>query len=172
MSIMKRPTPSAIKLQELTALAVFAALMVATQVALSQLPNIEVVSLLIILATVFLGPKALLSIFVFVLVEGLIYGFHLWWINYLYVWPLLALIVWGLRRWSHPILWAVVAGFFGLLFGTLCSIPYFLTGGWGAGIGYIIQGIPFDITHAIGNIASVLLLYFPLEKVLKRVLPQ
>jgi energy-coupling factor transport system substrate-specific component len=77
-----------------------------------------------------------------------------------------------LRRWSHPILWAVVAGFFGLLFGTLCSIPYFLTGGWGAGIGYIIQGIPFDITHAIGNIASVLLLYFPLEKVLKRVLPQ
>ncbi len=169
---MKQPTPSAIKLRELTALAVFAALMIATQVALAQLPNIEVVTLLIILATVFLGPKTLLAVAVFILAEGLIYGFHIWWINYLYVWPLLVLIVWGLRKWSHPILWAVVSGFFGLLFGTLCSIPYFITGGWGAGIGYIIQGIPFDLTHSIANIALAALLYYPLEKVLAKVLPK
>ena len=170
-SIMKRLIPSAFKLRELTALAVFAALMIAMQVALAQLPNIEVITLLIILATVFLGPKALLAVWVFVLVEGLIYGFHIWWINYLYVWPLLVLLVWALRRWSHPILWAVVAGLFGLFFGTLCSIPYFITGGWGAGFGYILQGIPFDLAHCIGNIASVLLLYYPLERILKRILP-
>lgn len=171
-SIMKRPIPSAIKLRELTALAVFAALMIALQVALAQLPNIEAVTLLIILATVFMGPKALLAVAVFVVAEGLIYGFHIWWINYLYVWPLLVLAVWGLRRWSHPLLWAVVAGFFGLLFGTLCSIPYFITGGWGAGIAYIIQGIPFDLAHCIGNVASALLLYYPLERVLCKVLPK
>lgn len=172
MSIMKQPIPSAIKLRELTALAVFAALMIATQVALAQLPNIEVVSLLIILATVFMGPKALLAVAVFVLAEGLIYGFHIWWINYLYVWPMLVLTVCALKKWSHPILWAVVAGLFGLLFGTLCSIPYFITGGWGAGIGYIIQGIPFDLVHCIGNVATVGLLYYPLEKVLTKVLPK
>ena len=171
-SIMKQPIPSAIKLRELTALAVFAALMIALQVALAQLPNVEVVTLLIILATVFMGPKALLAVAVFVLAEGLIYGFHIWWINYLYVWPALVLVVWGLRKWSHPILWAVVAGFYGLLFGTLCSIPYFITGGWGAGIGYIIQGIPFDLVHCIANVALVALLYYPLERVLARVLPK
>lgn len=170
---MKRPTPSApIKLRELAALAVFAALMIALQVAMAQLPNIEPVTLLIILATVFMGPKSLLAVFTFVLAEGLIYGFHIWWINYLYVWPLLVLIVWGLRRWSHPLLWAVVAGAFGLFFGTLCSLPYFLTGGIGAGIGYIIQGIPFDLVHCISNIAIVALLFYPLEKVLARVLPK
>lgn len=169
---MKRPTPSAINVRELTALAVFAALMIALQVALAGLPNIELVTLLIILATIHMGPKALLSVGVFVLAEGLIYGFHLWWINYLYVWAVLVLIVLALRRWSHPILWAIVAGIFGLAFGTLCSIPYFITGGWGAGIGYIISGIPYDIPHCIGNIASVILLYYPLELVLKRVLPQ
>lgn len=169
---MKQPTPSVFKLRELTALAVFAALMIALQVALAQLPNIEVVTLLIILATIFYGPKALLAVFAFVLAEGLIYGFHIWWINYLYVWPILVLLVCALKRWSHPLLWAVVAGFFGLFFGTLCSIPYFLTGGLGAGVGYIIQGIPFDLVHCISNVAIVALLFYPLEKVLSKVLPK
>lgn len=167
---MKQPTPSAIKLKDLAALAVFAALMIGLQVALAQLPNIELVSLMIILCTVFLGKKSLLAVFTFVLVEGLLYGFHIWWICYLYVWPLLVLLVLALRRWSHPLLWAIVAGVFGLAFGSLCSLPTFLAGGWGAGIGYIIAGIPFDITHCLGNIASVLLLYYPLERVLKKVL--
>lgn len=166
---MPRSTPP-LKLRELTALAVFAALMIALQVAMAQLPNIELVSLLIILCTRFLGKKSLLPIYVFVLVQGLLYGFHIWWICYLYVWPLLALIVLALRRWSHPILWAVVSGLFGLAFGSLCSIPTFIAGGWGAGIAYIIGGIPFDITHAIGNFALALLLYYPLERVLKKVL--
>ena len=168
---MKRSTATAdFKPRELTALAVFAALMVALQVAMAGLPNIEPVTLLTILCALHLGKKAFLSIGAFVLVEGLIYGFHIWWINYLYVWPLLILIVLILRRWSHPILWAVVAGIYGLLFGTLCSIPYFIAGGWGAGLGYIVGGIPFDITHSIGNIVMTLLLFYPLDRVLRRVL--
>ena len=169
---MKQSTPSAFKLRELTALAVFAALMIALQVAMAGLPNIELVTLLIILATVHLGHKALLSVAVFVLVEGLIFGFGLWWINYLYVWPILVLIVLVLRKWSHPVLWAIVAGFYGLAFGTLCSVPYFITGGWGAGIGYIIGGLPFDIPHCIGKIALTALLWYPLNFVLKKVLPK
>lgn len=169
---MKQSTPSAFKLRELTALAVFAALMIALQVALAGLPNVELVTLLIILATVHLGHKTLLSVAVFVLVEGLIYGFGIWWFNYLYVWPILVLIVLALRKWSHPILWAMVAGIYGLLFGTLCSLPYFITGGWGAGIGYIVSGIPFDIPHCIGNVALTALLWYPLNFVLKKVLPK
>ncbi len=166
----KQPTPSGINLRELTALAVFAALMIALQVALSGLPNIELVTLFIILATVHLGKNALLSVGVFVLVEGLIYGFGIWWFNYLYIWPFLVLVVLLLRRWSHPILWVVVAGIYGLLFGTLCSLPYFITGGWGAGVGYIIGGIPYDLSHCMGNILSVALLYYPLDLVLRKVL--
>ncbi len=168
---MKRPTPSAFNLRQLVALAVFAALMIALQVGLSFLPNIEVVTLLILLATLHLGAKALLSVGVFVLMEGLIYGLHIWWINYLYVWPLLVLVVLALRRWSHPLLWAVVTGFFGLLFGTLCSLPYFITGGWGAGIGYIVAGIPFDLIHCVSNVLLVLLLFAPLDRVMKKILP-
>jgi len=169
---MKRSIPSAFKIRELTALAVFAALMIALQVALAGLPNVEMVTLLIILATVHLGRKAMLSVAVFVLVEGLIYGFGIWWFNYLYIWPILVLIVLALRKWSHPVLWAMVAGVYGLLFGTLFSIPYFITGGWGAGIGYIVSGIPFDIPHCIGNVVLTALLWYPMNYVLNKVLPK
>lgn len=167
---MKRPTPSAIDLRELTALSVFAALMIAFQVAMAGLTNIEVVTLFIILATLHFGKKALLSVAVFVLAEGLIFGFHLWWISYCYVWPLLALLVLALKKWSHPLLWTVVGGLFGLLFGTLCSIPEFIAGGFGAGFGYIIAGIPYDLIHCLGNIVLIGLLFYPLEKLLQRIL--
>ncbi len=167
---MKRLIPSADSLRELCALGVFAALLVALQVGLSFLPNIELVTLLIILMTCYFGKKSLLAVGVFVLVEGLIYGFHIWWINYLYVWPLLVVVVLLLKKGSHPLLWAIVAGLFGLLFGTLCSIPYFITGGLGAGFGYIISGIPFDLIHCISNFFLVLLLYRPLANILKKIL--
>jgi len=167
---MKRLIPSADSLRELCALGVFAALLVALQVGLSFLPNIELVTLLIILMTCRFGKKSLLAVGVFVLVEGLIYGFHIWWINYLYVWPLLVVVVLLLKKGSHPLLWAIVAGLFGLLFGTLCSIPYFITGGLGAGFGYILSGIPFDLIHCISNFFLVLLLYRPLSHTLDKIL--
>ena len=168
---MKQPTPSASKARELTALGVFAALMIAFQVALSGLANVELVTLFIILATVCMGKKTLLSVAVFVLAEGLIYGFGLWWFGYCYLWPLLVLVVNSLRRWSHPLLWTVVAGLFGLLFGPLGSLPEFVAGGWAWGLSYIISGIPFDLAHCVSNVVLVLVLYAPLEKLLKRLLP-
>ena len=84
--------------------------------------------------------------------------------------PLLVVIVMLLRRNSCMPLWAIVAGIYGLLFGTLCSVPYFITGGWAAGIAYIVAGLSFDLTHCIGNVASVVILFIPLDRILKRCL--
>ena len=180
---MKQPTPSVsdammlsaahpplLKVREMTVLALFSALMIALQVAMASLPNIELVTLLIILCTLHFGYKSIFSVAVFVLVEGLIYGVSMWWINYLYVWPLLVLIVLPLRKQSSVLLWTVLAGMYGLLFGTLCSIPYFITGGFAAGIAYIIAGIPYDLAHCLGNVVSVLVLFAPLDKLMKRCL--
>lgn len=164
---MKRST-RLVDIREITVLALLAALLVAQQVALSALPNVELVTMLVILATVHLGWKVLLSVAVFIILEGFVYGFGMWWLNYLYVWPILVVLVMALRQYSHPALWAVVAGVYGLLFGVLCSVPYFLTGGWAAGITYIIAGIPYDITHCIGNTVLTALLFYPLDKVFAR----
>ena len=65
------------KLREMTLLALLGAMMMATQVALAALPNIHLVAVFVILAALLFGWKALFSIYIFVLLEGLIYGFFI-----------------------------------------------------------------------------------------------
>lgn len=117
-------------LRELIFLALFGAVMVATQVVMSALPNVHLVGVLIILAALLFGWKSLYSVYLFILLEGLLYGFTMWFVNYLYVWLPLVIVAVLCRQNRSRIFWAAVAGIHGLLFGTLCSIPYFLTGGW------------------------------------------
>ena len=165
---MKRPT-QLISLRELLLFAVFAALMLTLQVLMAALPNIELVSFLIILLTIYFGWKALFSVYVFVFLEAFLYGFGIWWFSYLYVWPALVLAVCLLRKFSSFPLWVMVSAIYGLLFGTLCAVPYFITGGIYAGISYIAAGIPFDLLHCAGNAALMLALYYPMTKVMERV---
>ena len=67
------------------------ALTFGAKVAMSGLPNIEPVSLMVMLFAVVFGWKALYPIYLYVLMEILLYGINLWNINYLYVWLVLAL---------------------------------------------------------------------------------
>ena len=53
---------------------------------------------------------------------------------------------------------------FGILFGTLCSIPYFITGGASMGIAWIINGFVFDLYHFVGNLVLTAILYMPITK--------
>ncbi len=151
-----------IKTADIILLALLAAIMVTAQVALSFLPNIELVTLLCIVYTIIYGKRALFIIYTFVVVEGFIFGISMWWFNYLYIWTIIWAITMPFRKQRSVILWSVISGFFGLCFGFLCSFPYFITGGIGAGISYWISGIPFDITHAIGNFFVALILWKPI----------
>ncbi len=141
---------------------IFAAIMVISQVVMAGLPNIELVSLLVIVYTIYDSRLAKASIAVFVLVQGLLYGFHMWWVAYLYVWYVLHFVILATKKHASPLFCAVVSGFFGLAFGTMSALPYFLSGGLGGGLSYIIAGIPFDILHCIGNFFLALFLFKPL----------
>ena len=70
------------------------ALLVVSKQAMSGLPNLEPVSLLIILFALELPRETPGAITVFILLQGVLYGFGLWWVMYLYVWYLLALLAW------------------------------------------------------------------------------
>lgn len=95
----------------------------------------------------------------FVILEGCIYGFGLWWFGYLYVWSVLAIVTLLMRAGQTSVLVScIVLGAFGSLF----SIPYFVAGGWSAGFSYIISGIPYDLMHFAGNVVVGLVLYRPL----------
>ncbi len=152
--------------KDIALIGLMSAIMITAQVVLSFLPNIELISLLIILYTLVFGWRALYIIYVFVAAEGLIYGFGLWFINYLYVWTILFVLVLLLRKLNSTILWAVISGLYGISFGALCSIPYFITGGIASGFAYWVQGIPFDVLHGAGNFIAALILYHPLYSLL------
>lgn len=145
------------------------AILVAVQVGLAFLPNIELVSVLLLVFTLTYKNKVFYIIYVFAILEGLIYGFGIWWFNYLYVWTVWAIIVMIMRKNNSVILWAVACGAFGLGFGALCAIPYFITGGIGGGIAYWTAGIPYDITHCIANFAVTFILFKPLMKLMEMV---
>ena len=144
-----------LRLRELTLLALLAALMFATQVAMASLPNIHLVGVLLILTALLFGWRALYALYVFVLLEGLIYGFGLWFINYLYVWTVLAAVAIVFRKNRSRLFWAAVAGIFGLSFGALCSIPYFFIGGWAMGFSYWVAGSPSTCCTACPTPCSV-----------------
>lgn len=158
-----------LSIKDLVILSLLAALMVAAQVALAGLPNVELVSLLVILYTLFFRKKALYSIYVFVLLEGFIYGFGIWWICYLYVWTILWGITMLLSKERNPIVWALISGLYGFTFGTLCSVPYFFISGIRGGIAWIISGLFWDLVHGVGNLVVALVLFRPLYYSLTRI---
>ena len=144
-------------------MALLGAILLIGQVGMSYLPNIEIVSLLIYIYTQVYRKKVFLIIYVFVILEGCIYGFGLWWFGYLYIWSILALIVLlNKKQQTSVITTSAILGAYGLSFGFLYSIPYFLAGGWAAGFSYWVSGIPFDLLHCGGNIAVSLVCYSPL----------
>ena len=156
------------KTYRLVIMAALSAILLIGQLGMAFLPNIEVVSTLIILYTLSYKKLVFPILYTFVLLEGVVFGFGIWWVSYLYIWSILAFIVLALRKMDSALLWAVVSGAFGLSFGALCAIPYLISGGLYAAFSYWSAGIPYDILHCAGNFVLTLVLYRPLSALLKR----
>lgn len=154
--------------REIARMGLLAALMFAAKMAMAPLPNIEPVSLLVLVYVSALGLRALIPIYLYVLLEILTWGFGYWSVCYLYVWAVLALAAWLLRRMESPLGWAALSGAFGLLFGPLCALTYWAAEGWTFALSWWISSIPFDILHCAGNFAMALLLFRPCQRVLRR----
>ena len=133
-------------------LGLLGALLVVLQVSMALLPNIEPVSLLVMVYTAVL--------------EALIWGVSTWVLSYLYVWAVLAVLAWLLRGMESRVGWAVLSGAFGLAFGALCALVYLPVGGWQMFAATWVAGIPFDLLHGAGNFAIALVLFQPCRRVL------
>ena len=127
-----------------------------------------IITLLIVLYTIFFGKRMFLMIYCFVFLEGFLYGFGMWWFAYLYIWLFLAVLTYLFQKMDSRLGWGLLCGFYGLLFGTLSSIPYFVLSGFKVGIAYIAAGIPFDLIHAVSNFLLAFLLLPVLRKLLDK----
>lgn len=166
-----------ISVKDIAIIGMMVAVIEVCKLTLSFLPNIELTTFWIIIFTLYLGRKVIYVVPVFIIIEGMIYGFVLWWVMYLYVWPLLVLIAYIFRKNDSVWFWSILSGVYGLFFGLLCSLVYIPIGAMDGGIVnglklavmWWIAGIPWDIVHCVGNFALMLVLYKPVKKVMKRI---
>ncbi len=139
----------------------------ALKVAMAGLPNIEPVSLTLLIYAVVFGWKALYPTYIYVIMEILYFGLGTWNICYLYVWPILVVAGICMKKMQTPLSWALLSGAYGLSFGALCGIVDIFIGGLGYAVTKWVSGIPFDISHCVGNFVLALILFVPLRNLLE-----
>lgn len=155
---------AALSLVQIALFGVLGAMTFGAKMVMAWLPNIEPVSLLVMVYAVVFGRKSLYPIYTYVGLELLCWGIGTWNIMYLYVWPILAFGAWLLRKSEQPLAWALLSGVFGLLFGLLCAPVDICIGGIGYAMAKWASGILFDIYHCAGNFVMALILFVPLRR--------
>ena len=164
------------KYQQLVDLIVFAMLgviMFISKYLTDLLPNIHFLGMLTMTYTIVYRKKALIPIYVFVMLIGIFNGFAMWWIPYLYIWT----ILWGItmllpKNMSQKIavpIYAVVCALHGLCYGILYAPAQAIMFGlnFKGMLAWIGAGLYFDIVHAIGNFALGFLI-IPLSTALQK----
>jgi len=152
-------------------IALLASILTISKEILVFLPNIEIVSFLLIVYTHSLPTSMVYMIaLIFCFIQIMLYGIGLWTPMYFILWPLLILLTKLLKNnLKTESQLAVFNALFGLCFGFMTSIPYFIIDfkmGWAG----FLRGIPFDLIHCIGNYLVMLVLYQPSMKVINTLL--
>ena len=159
--------------REICIFSMLGALLFCSKLLMEWAPNIHFIALFIITFTLLYRKKALVPIYVFVLLTGAYGGFNVWWVPYLYIW----LPLWGLamllpRRapaWLLTALAMLLGATHGILYGVLYAPAQaiFFKMDLQMTVAWVLSGTPFDVLHAVGNLAACALVV-PLTKVLLR----
>ena len=149
-------------------------IMFVSKLLMEALPNIHLLGMLTMVYTLVYRQKALIPVYLYVMMNGLYAGFNLWWFPYLYVWTVLwavtMLLPQKMPKAVACVVYPLVCGLHGLAFGTLYAPAQALMFGLNAEqtLAWIVAGLPFDITHGIGN-TLVGLLIVPLSELLQKI---
>ena len=164
-------------IKEMAVFAMLGSLMYCSKMLMEVLPNIHLLGMFTMTFTVAFRKKALIPIYVYVFLNGLLAGFALWWIPYLYIWT----VLWGITMLlpkNMPkkfacIVYPIVCCLHGLSFGTLYAPAQALMFGMNLKqtVAWIIAGFPFDVIHGISNLFAGLLIV-PLSILLKKAVGQ
>ena len=164
-----------LSVKEICLFGILAALMFVSKIVMEGLPNIHLLGMLTVVYTIVFRAKALIPIYVYVLMNGLFAGFDVWWIPYLYIWT----ILWGVTMLLprnmpkavacvvYPVVCALHGLFFGVLYAPVQALLYGFT--FEQTLTWIAAGFAFDILHTIGNFVVGLLIY-PVSQALSRLI--
>lgn len=164
-----------LKLREMAVFAMLGTVMFCSKIIMEALPNIHLLGMLTMTYTVAFRKKALIPIYIYIMLNGLYAGFSLWWMPYLYIWTILwavtMLLPRNMPKKAKCVVYPLICAIHGTLFGILYSPAQALMFGlnFEQMVAWIISGLPWDIIHGVGNFFAGLLI-FPLSELLKRLM--
>lgn len=169
----RKDRKNSLTLFEMTLFAMFGTMMFISKIVMEFLPNMHLLAMFVVLLTVVYRSKALIPIYIYVLLNGVYSGFNMWWVPYLYIWTILWAVTMLLPKNMpktasiivYPLLCCAHGLFFGALYAPAQAVMFSLN--FEQTIAWIIAGFPFDIIHAISNFFAGMLVY-PLAVLLKK----
>ena len=160
---------------EMILFAMLGSIMFCSKIFMEFLPNIHLLGMLTMTYTVVFRKKALIPIYVYVMLNGLYAGFNVWWVPYLYIWTILwaitMLIPQGLPKKIKYVVYPAVCCLHGLAFGTLYAPAHAIMFRMNlqTAIAWIVSGLPWDAIHGVGNLIAGMLI-IPLSELMIRLL--
>ncbi len=150
-------------------IAAMTAVLEAAKFALNAIANVELISLLTIIFTLYFGWQAALpALLIFAVIESLWWGISLWTVTYFYVWPVLILLAWIFRKQMNRLTAACLSSLYGFAFGFLCAFTTLVIAGPGAAFAWWVAGIPYDLVHGVSNFVIAYLLFDPLMNMFRK----
>lgn len=144
-----------------------------SKIIMEVLPNIHLLGMLTMTYTVVFRKKALIPIYVYVVINGLYAGFAMWWLPYLYIWTILWAITMLLPKRMprkvkvvvYPIVCCLHGMAFGMLYAPVQAVMYGMN--FESMVAWIIAGLPWDLLHGLGNLFAGMFIV-PLSELLER----
>ena len=153
----------------------FGTIMFCSKILMEALPNIHLLGMFIMVFTLVFRKKALIPIYIYVMLNGIYGGFAPWWVPYTYIWT----VLWGVTmllprnmpKKVAAVVYPVVCGLHGILYGVLYAPAQALLFGltFKGAVAWVVAGLPFDAMHGLGNLLSGVLI-LPLSELLKKAL--
>lgn len=160
---------------EMCIFAMLGTIMFCSKIIMEALPNIHLLGMLTMVYTVAFHKKALIPIYIYVLLNGLFAGFNIWWIPYLYIWTVLwavtMLIPQKIPRKAVCIVYPIICSLHGFAFGILYAPAQALMFGFDfqKTVAWVMSGITFDVIHGVSNFFAGILIV-PLSELLKKLM--
>ena len=148
-------------------------LMFCSKIIMEWIPNVHLLGMFTMVYTLVYRKKALIPIYVYVMLNGVFAGFSPWWIPYLYIWT----ILWGITMLLPKkmpvkiaaVVYPIICALHGFLFGTLYAPAQAILFGldFKGMVAWIVAGFPWDCIHGVSNFFCGLLI-MPMVSILRK----
>ena len=174
--MQERSKKRGLTVYEMVLFAMLGMVMFVSKIVMEFLPNIHLLAMLTMVYTLVFRAKALIPLYIYVMVNGVYAGFATWWIPYLYIWTILWGVTMLLPKNMPPkiaaVVYPLVCGLHGITFGILYAPAQALLYGmsWEATKAWIVAGwLWADPMMAVG-ITLAGLLIVPLVTLLNKLM--